>query len=132
MYEPRLMAAVLGAAQDAKTNAKKRKTDKDHKGIEQNPRAAPAFRKRRRGAPLDPHDPLGDEGDDDVAAADDDELSGDSARGDSSLELTHRAARLLALALVAAAVPQAQVLSAKHARGRVDIEIHVWSCLVCL
>jgi hypothetical protein len=80
LYEPRLMAAVLGAAQDAKANAKKRKADKDHKGTEQNPRAAP---KRRRGAPLDPHDPLGDEGDDDAAAADDDELSGDSARGDS-------------------------------------------------
>ena len=77
------MAAVLGAAQDAKANALiKRKSDKDHfKGIEQN-------QKRRRGgkvppAPLDPHDPLGDEGDDDAAAADDDELSGDSAGGDS-------------------------------------------------
>ena len=79
LCEPRLMAAVLGAAQDAKlVNGKKRKADKDHKGIEQNPRAAP---KRRRGAPLDPHDPLGDEGDDDAAG--DDELSGDSARGDS-------------------------------------------------
>ena len=76
LYEARLMAAVLGAAQDGKT---KRKTDKDHKGIEQ---------KRRRGgkvppAPLDPHDPLGDEGDDDAAAADDDELSGDSTGGKS-------------------------------------------------
>ena len=83
LYAARLMAAVLGAAQDAKTNAKKRKADKDHKGIEQNPRAAP---KRRRGALLDPHDPLGDEGDDDAAAAaaDDDELSGDSAGGDAA------------------------------------------------
>ena len=77
MYEARLMAAALGAAQDGKT---KHKTDKDHKGIEQ---------RRRRGgkappAPLDPHDPLGDEGDDDAAAAaDDDELSGDSAGGKS-------------------------------------------------
>ena len=46
------MAAVLGAAQDGKT---KRKSDKDHKGIEQ---------KRRRGgkappAPLDPIRPVG-------------------------------------------------------------------------
>ena len=57
------MKAGFGT-QDGKT---KRKTDKDHKGIEQ---------KRRRGgkvppAPLDPHDPFGDEGDDNAAAPDD-------------------------------------------------------------